>query len=121
MSKVVTVCCYKSGNMFNIVWRQTLLFLYLCIVVIVMVVFIVILLIVIVYSILSGAILGGQKWIRGIDYNYRVHGRAWVTARVITNKDKKEITVKYNPKDNHFYDKEGTGYHIAEIYIKTGK
>ena len=115
MSKVVTVCCYKSGNTFNIVWRQALLCLYLYIV---MVVFVVILLIAIMYSILSVTIFSGQKWIRGIDYNHRLYGSVWVTARVITDEDKKEIAVKYNPKDNHFYDKEGTGYHIAEIYIK---
>lgn len=86
-----------------------------------MAIFVVILLIVIVYSILSGIAFGGQKWIRGIDYNYRLYGSVWVTARVIADEDKTEITVKYNPKDNHFYDKEGTGYHIAEIYIKKEK
>jgi hypothetical protein len=83
-----------------------------------MIVFVLLVLIIIIASLIWGVVNDGRDWIRGVDYDDELHGNAWVIARMIADADKQEFIVKYNTKDNHFYDKEGTGYHITEIYIK---
>lgn len=83
-----------------------------------MIVFVLILVIIIAASLVWGVAQDKRAWIRGVDYDNELYGNAWVIARMIADTNRTEFTVKYNPEDNHFYDKEGTGFHISEIYIK---
>ena len=86
-----------------------------------MIVFVLIVIIIIALSTFVEAIAKAQDrrgWVRGTDFNPELCGDIWIVARMIADPEKNEFQVKYNPKDNHFYDKENTGYHITEIYIK---
>lgn len=59
-----------------------------------------------------------KGWISGVEYDREVYGLAWITARVITDDEKEEFDVKYNPHDGHFYDRDNFGYHATEILLK---
>lgn len=59
-----------------------------------------------------------KGWINGVEYDRSVYGLRWMTARATSDPTNFEFDVEFNPHDGHFYDRDGTGYHATEIYIK---
>ena len=65
--------------------------------------------------------LDRKKWIKGVEFIRDTDKDPWLhymTARVVSDPEKNEFEVKFNPDDGHFYDRDNFGYHATEIYLK---